>query len=433
VAVVSSIPDPQRLVDFEATQQPEWSSPFDPLRAAAPSSPSSYVAELKPPDGIVPAPLGVDAEPTPPPTIRRSGTLTRLFAAGTLLALVAGLGYVGHGAYRAMTDAFIAPMILSPESDVVMEQRAKLTQLEVERARAAAEAEGVDAELARIEKGMARLGELEAMAKNALEWTRRMTKHEASANSVEFGVLDGQTATLNRMIAKQRQITARAQKNLEAGIITGPELEKAEQALSQMELALLEIGRTSAQAQVSMSRLHLAEASLAGKNAAAPMPAVVAAEDLLVRVELEMFRLDAEKRAKSAEKKSIDDRIAKLDDLEAQFKSRPLFQAIEKNLDIAFVPYTQLDRLGRGATVWDCKLAFFACRNVGMVAEVVPGEVTSPDPWGTPARGQYTVLELREHDAAKSKALRARLSTPLPLGAVPSSITQRYRTGPGAG
>ena len=46
--------------------------------------------------------------------------------------------------------------------------------------------------------------------------------------------------------------------------------------------------------------------------------------------------------------------------------------------------------------------------DVGRVAEVLPGEVVTQDPWGTIARGQYAILELSDHDAAKEKVLRAR-------------------------
>jgi hypothetical protein len=75
---------------------------------------------------------------------------------------------------------------------------------------------------------------------------------------------------------------------------------------------------------------------------------------------------------------------------------------------VAFVPYTQLDGVAPGAQVLECTLAFFACRTVGAVLEVVPGEVMLSDPWGNPARGQYAVLDLHDHASARSKSLRVR-------------------------
>jgi hypothetical protein len=48
------------------------------------------------------------------------------------------------------------------------------------------------------------------------------------------------------------------------------------------------------------------------------------------------------------------------------------------------------------------------CKQVGVVAEVVPGEVVLPDPWGNMARGQYAVLNLSDGLAARAKMLRVR-------------------------
>jgi len=47
---------------------------------------------------------------------------------------------------------------------------------------------------------------------------------------------------------------------------------------------------------------------------------------------------------------------------------------------------------------------------VGTVSELVPGEVVQPDPWGASTRGQYAVLDLRDHRSARSKTLRVRSS-----------------------
>jgi len=50
----------------------------------------------------------------------------------------------------------------------------------------------------------------------------------------------------------------------------------------------------------------------------------------------------------------------------------------------------------------------FACRTVGHVGEVLPGEVVTQDPWGEIARGQYAVLALDDKDAVRERVLRVR-------------------------
>ena len=54
------------------------------------------------------------------------------------------------------------------------------------------------------------------------------------------------------------------------------------------------------------------------------------------------------------------------------------------------------------------RVGIFLCKPVGRVGEIVSGEVILPDPWGNQARGQYAVLDLLDHDAARAKTLRVR-------------------------
>ncbi len=337
-----------------------------------------------------------------------STTRVRSFSALALLLALMFFGYVGCTAYRAMTDSFVAPMILSPDNDLVVQNKVKLTDIEMERARTIAESESVDADLSAAEKGIVRLTELEAMASNALRWTRDVNKHAVTAGGAGLRALSQQRLVLGGMIAKQQRLAAKARANLEAGVISRADYAREVQSLDQMRLAFLENGRTRAQSELEVHQATLGEDSLNGQSDAPPMPEVLAAEDQLVRVELSLAQLQSQRTTKLAEKTSVSERLVKLDDLESQLRGRPLYQAIEQNLDIAFVPYTQLDGVAKGAEVYSCIWGFFGCSKVGTVAEVVPGEVIAPDPWGSPARGQYAVLELEDRSAAKAKSLRVR-------------------------
>jgi hypothetical protein len=138
------------------------------------------------------------------------------------------------------------------------------------------------------------------------------------------------------------------------------------------------------------------------------MPELLTRQEQMIRVELELVHIDSEKRSKLAQRSALTERIAKIDELATELKSRPLFQAAEKSIDMAFVPYTQIDGVTRGATVYSCVWGLFMCRPVGTVSEVVPGEVILPDPWGNPTRGQYAVLNLQDREAARAKTLRVR-------------------------
>src|SRR5262249_30751827 len=141
-------------------------------------------------------------------------------------------------------------------------------------------------------------------------------------------------------------------------------------------------------------------------------PEVIAHQDQLVKLNLELLRLDAEIRSKRTQRAADELQAAKLDELVAEMKSRPIFRAIESSQYVAFVPYTQIEGVKVGAEVFACKLwGLFMCHRAGRVAELVPGEVVAADPWGAPMRGQYAILDLTEPRAAEQQSLRVRGAT----------------------
>ncbi|HKO94890.1 MAG TPA: hypothetical protein VJU61_27240, partial [Polyangiaceae bacterium] len=138
-------------------------------------------------------------------------------------------------------------------------------------------------------------------------------------------------------------------------------------------------------------------------------PEVIAHQDQLVKLDLELLKLRAEVGAKRLQRSADLTQLDKLDELVADMKKRPIFRALEVSQNVAFVPYTQLEGVQPEATVLYCKWwGLFLCAAAGRVSELVPGEVLADDPWGTPVRGQYAVLELNDPRAAQSKSLRVR-------------------------
>jgi hypothetical protein len=336
-----------------------------------------------------------------------SNTRARVFAAVALAAFASGLAYAGKEGYRAATDSFVAPMILSPDNELVLQTKAKMGELEIERGRIVAEAESIDADLAAADSAVARLRTLASTMSNALDWTKTVTEHQASAGRHERKALSEQRAVLAAMAEKQERISKEASTNLAASLISKTDQSKEQLALHQVQLALLENDRARLQNEASLRQAYMAQRSLSTKGAAM-MPEAIAREEQMVRIELEISHLESEQRYKRAEKKVVLAKLAKMDELEAQLKGRPLFRATEKSIEVAFVPYTQADGVAGGSVVYDCIWSIFHCKPVGKITEIVPGEVILPDPWGNQARGQYAILKLDEHESAKSKVLRVR-------------------------
>lgn len=338
----------------------------------------------------------------------RSTFKTRLFAFTTLAMFVGGLGYVGREVYHAATDSFVAPAILSPDSDMVLGNKLKIAELAVERTKSKAELEIIDADIAACDKAIARLDALKESASGGIAWVKTVNQVQTGAGAEDKAKLAEQKNVLAEMVAKQRSMVEETKKNLEAGLVSKTDYAKEVQALNQIELALLENERTSITSNLANNQADLVRRSLSSNGNAPATPEMLLRDDQIVRIELDTMKLEAEKRAKTTERAAIVDKIAKMDEIENQLKGRPVFRALDHSMDVAFVPYTQFDGVAQGAPVYDCIWGAFACKPVGTVAEIVPGEVILPDPWGNQARGQYLVLDLKEHESAKSKTLRVR-------------------------
>jgi hypothetical protein len=310
-------------------------------------------------------------------------------------------------------------MILSPDSDLVLANKQRVVALDEERARAQGEVARLDAEIAVTETAIQRLTALKATASHALRWTSKLNSRRGAASADELAALKRQRQVLIDMQATQMEMTRKADANLKAGLISQADYEREAHDLQQMGLALIDNDRSRVQSQLSNYEAMLGKSSLAGRKDAPPMPEVLTREEQLIRLELELFRLESEKHSKVTEREVSQKKVAQVDQLVAQLKARPIAQAGEKKLDVAFVPYTQVDGVKPGAQVYKCVWGIFHCTAVGSVAELVPGEVVMPDPWGAMARGQYAVLDLKEHDSATAKVLRVRRDG---AGAAPNGI-----------
>ena len=336
----------------------------------------------------------------------RSSWPTRIGSGLVLMGVASLLIWVLHTAFRAVTDSFVAPIILSPDNDLVLEHKRKVMELEVQRALAQARSDGVEVDLLALDQGAQRLLQLSRLTSRSLSFVNQLNTQQASSGEFDLSTLSEQHRLLRRIFEQQRDATARAKANYQAGLLTQLEYERELTALHQAELGVLENNRARARAEEQLGEVAMRGNALERRGALTPEQ--VTRDSQLVQLELELLRLNAEKRTKLAEKRVLDEQIKQIVELQEQLRIRPIYQAIGRSLYAAFVPYTQLDGVSEGSVVYQCTWGIFSCQRVGSVLELVPGEVTMPDPWGNPARGQYLLLDLTEHKAATAKTLRVR-------------------------
>jgi hypothetical protein len=342
----------------------------------------------------------------------KSSVSTRLFSLAALCGALGAIGYVANTIYHVANDGFVAPIILSPDSDMVIQSKLSMSQLLAEKMRIVSKKEAIEAELVGAEQALEQLKTLRDASAKALEWTTSITATQAAAGVEDQRTLVHQRMMLSQMIADEESFVERMKKDMEAGLVAKADYARELHALNQMRVTALENDRAHILSGTQLSQVRLTQQAIEGSSGRPRIstPEMLVQQDQMVRVQCETIRLEAERRSKLAERRNLDEELGKLEELLAQLKTRPIFRAIEANTNVAFVPYTQIEGVRSGAEIYDCIWGVFACKSVGRIAELLPGEAIVQDPWGSPARGQYAILSLNESQAAQSKTLRVRPS-----------------------
>jgi hypothetical protein len=296
---------------------------------------------------------------------------------------------------------------------MVIQSKLSMSQLLAEKMRIVSKRDALEAELLGADQALVELKALREASAKALEWTTAITATQAAAGVEDQRALVAQRTMLARMVTEEEQFADRMKKDMEAGLVAKAEYERELHSLNQMRVAAIENDRAHILAGTQMSQVRLTQRAIAGAGPSRiSTPEMMAQQDQLVRVQCDMIRLEAERRSKLAERRSLDEELGKLEELLTQLKARPIFRAIEADTNVAFVPYTQIEGVRTGAEIYDCIWGVFACKSVGRVAQLLPGEAVVQDPWGSPARGQFAVLDLDDLKAAQSKTLRVRPTAP---------------------
>ena len=340
---------------------------------------------------------------------KTSSLATRLFSFAALCGAVGAIGAVGSTVYHVATDGFVAPVILSPDSDMVIQSKLSMSQLLAEKMRIVAKKRAIEAEVQGADEALDELKTLHAAAAKGLEWTTSLTATQAVAGAKDQRALVAQRATFAQMITDQEDFIAQMKKDLDGGLVAKADYARQLQSLNQLRVAAMENDRAHIASGVQMTQVKLTQQAIHGRGQMAT-PEMLSHQDQMVRVRCDIIRLQADRRSKLAESRTLDEELAKLEELLGQLKARPIFRAIEANTNVAFIPYTQIAGVRSGTEIYDCVWGVFACKSVGHVSELLPGETIVMDPWGSPARGQYAIMDLDDTQAAQSKTLRVRPS-----------------------
>lgn len=345
------------------------------------------------------------------------GLGTRLLSLGALLGVVGASGWFVLQIVSVFTNAWIAPINLSPDNDHVVSMNLQIVRQLGEVERAEAELNRHQLQIAAIDEGIARLERLRTNSNEVFRWEADVEGSRAEAVRRSTRALLRQQRTLATQRQRHAAAVEEARANLAAGLIGRRDLETEEHVLAQIELQIASNERAliDARLQEQMAQVQ-ADTYRASSHGGAPtsqavhgqMPTVVARQEQAVHLELQIAEMQAERRGLQMMQDVGTRNLARLREALDQIRSRPLYRATQQSLDVAFVPYEQLDGVHRGAVVMQCTFWIFACHDVGRVTEVLPGEVVTQDPWGEMARGRYAVLHLDDPLAVQERILRVR-------------------------
>ncbi len=339
---------------------------------------------------------------------RFSKVTTRLASITALILLGAAGIAVARAGYRLWSDSFVAPITLSPDSEIVINSNLRLNELYAERAKMVAEQERLNAELSASDSAIQQLTELRQLTEGALSFVQGRAQEALRTGKQDLKELAERERKLLEMHEAQSAFVAEMSQSVEDGLVKRSDHLREQLSLSQLELAKVDTARARLETKLRLDNATRALGAMSDVRTVAAAPELIEHRSQAVHLGLEILRLTAEQRAARARLSVAEQEIAKIDELTAQMLSRPIYRAIRQELDVAFVPYTQLEGIEVGAEVNECLWGIAFCEPVGRVTELLPGEVIMPDPWGAQARGRYAVLRLDDVDAAKAKVLRVR-------------------------
>jgi hypothetical protein len=345
------------------------------------------------------------------PGVPKHHFFPRVMSLGMLGVVAFCLIEGARAGYLLYTDALVAPFVLSPDSEQVTSSRLSLAGLLSDRDSVAVRIEILDNSMLVDRESITQLRELRSAVAGGLAYSGAVVSQNESAAGADRERISDQRALLWQSVDNQRGYVKELERQMSVGLVRRSDVAREENELRRLQLLELQNQRDEVSAETRRHEIELMRQSLStvrrGANATAPD--VLRYREQLLRVELELMSLDADLRGKLAELEAAKAQAQRLDRLIAQIKSRPLYRAIEAQQFLAFVPYTQLDQVAPDATLYECRLwSAFDCVKVGRVLEVLPGEVVAQDPWGSPARGRYAVMDLVYARAATAKVLRVR-------------------------
>jgi hypothetical protein len=329
-----------------------------------------------------------------------------------LLGLVS---FLATNLFYFVSTSWVTPTVIAPTDERVLALDARLAEQSSQRDKLAAERALVAASLADVER-------IIAVDESFQQSFRRAVGADAAGRKAELKKLralagdyeqaKAENGRSNRAYAGMSR--ERNEQLKEAQLIDQDEYVTGNYQLSQIAHANLQLAEKAVELDTKASELSRQADGLDATARGGARSEALSYDVLRIRQELQRATLELQKardtrRALAESLRAADRSIARYDHIVQSIEQSPLVRAAAGRMTLALVPYDNLSSVKKGAPLYSCALGFVMCRKVGVVAELLPGEmeVRHPVHASKQLRGQAVRLELTAPRAAEQAVLFA--------------------------
>jgi hypothetical protein len=321
--------------------------------------------------------------------------LYRLAGIGVLYSvLVLIAGYTVVIGFYAVNSGWIAPFIVTPTTDKILDMTTKLVTSQEVLGSLIVDRDRLEGSLGDLRKTKAQLDQLDRNFRTAIV----VQKVDDAQDSPELTALRQKkvqdNANTDKVVTGISEVEASIDKDYAAGLIT-----KADAALAKTQL----------QATYNMATNGKIEEVLLRDNERQKQPNhTVVLDTLAKQAELEGNLFQINMQISSGEEQLAQDKIqiATLQGAITTAQDSPYFLATKADVRFAFVPYDNASGVKVDVPVYGCWLNMVICHKVGTIKHIFKDEEKITHPiFKTDVRGFVVQLDLWDREAAKDKVL----------------------------
>jgi hypothetical protein len=319
------------------------------------------------------------------------------FAILTIIVVVL-IGYITTTAFYYWSNSWIVPTALAPTDEKIVSLQAQFAERQNQRDQTAM---ALDQAERAIAVQQAFQGEFAKAIQSDLDGRKaaleRMHQLAAAAASTRT-----QIRRSNNAYAQESQ--RRMAQEWKAGLIDRNAMLSGRFQLAQITTSNLSLVERQAEYESRAADLEAQTRSLEALLANTTTPGAMSYDVLKIKQEYEGSRLDTQKAIETRD--TLKTALERQDKLLANLKQSAYLRAMADGAQVAYVPYGNLSKIDKGASLYGCKLGMIFCHKVGTVLEVLPGEVLFKHPnRDKQLRGQMVELKLEDGAAATDDVL----------------------------